>query len=187
MPADIVLFKEEGLDLGYDAIIVARLRKLREVKGKTQDLIIVEARDSEEARKAAENKNVDIIFGIESSSHRDKMHFRDSGLNQATCAFCKANNIAIAIPIAETINSSRRNELMGRIMQNIKLYRKYKIRVVAASFAKNKYEQRTPSDIASFLRAMGMTPKEAADALNAVDEILRDKRETVRKGVRIKE
>jgi len=187
MLVDIVLFKEEGLDLGYDAVIVARLRKLKEVKGKIQDLVIVEARDSEEARKAAENKNVNIILGIESSSHRDKMHFRDSGLNQATCAFCKANNIAVAIPIAEIINSPRRNELIGRVMQNIKLYRKYKIRVVAASFAKNKHEQRKPSDIASFLRSLGMTPKEATDALNAVDELLRDKREMVRKGVRIKE
>ena len=86
MLADIVLFKEEGFDLGYDAVIVTRLRKLKEARGKMQDLVIVEARDAEEARKAAENKNVDVMLGIESSSHRDKMHFRDSGLNQTMCA-----------------------------------------------------------------------------------------------------
>jgi len=187
MLADIVLFKEEGFDLGYDAVIVTRLRKLKEARGKMQDLVIVEARDAEEARKAAENKNVDVMLGIESSSHRDKTHFRDSGLNQTTCALCKANNIAIAIPVAEIINSARRSELLGRIMQNIRLCRKYNVRVIAASFAKNKHEQRTPSDIASFLRALGMTPKEAMAALNATDELLRDKRETVRKGVRVKE
>ena len=187
MLTDLVLFKEEGFDLGYDAIIQAQVRKLKEVKGRLNDLVIVEARDGEEARKAAENKNIDIILGVESSGKRDRMHSRESGLNDATCELCRTNGIAVAIPVAEMLNSPRRIELIGRTMQNIRLFRKYKVRVVAASFAKNKYEQRTPNDIAAMLRALGMTPKEAIAALNAVDDLLRDKREIVRKGVRIKE
>ncbi|MFH0752622.1 MAG: RNase P subunit p30 family protein [archaeon] len=186
MATDIVLFKEKGLDFGYEKTITAKLVKLRDAKAKTSELLIVEARDIDEARKAAENKNVDVMVGVESSGRRDKMQFRNSGLNQVICKLCKANNTAIAIPIAEIINSPKRNALLGRVMQNIKFCRKYKVRMVAASFAKNTLEQRTSKDVESFLKTLGMTPAESVAAMNNVEIILKEKKETVRKGVKIK-
>ncbi len=183
---DIVLFKGNGFNLGYEEVLHATIKKLREIKGKTPELQIAEARDIDEARKAAENKSVDIILGVESSPRKDNMHFRNSGINQVICKLCKANNTGIAIPIAEIINSPKRNAILGRTMQNIKLCRKYKVRMVAASFAKNKLEQRTPQDIESFLRTLGMTAKESKDALTNVKKILQDKQEILRKGVRTK-
>lgn len=186
MAVDIVLFKGERFNLGYEQVLESKLRKLKEVKGRFPELIIVEARDIEEARKAAENKNVDMILGIEGSAKKDSMHFRNSGLNQVVCKLCKMNNIAVAIPIADIINSQKRTVLMGRVMQNIRFCRKYKVRMVAASFAKNKFEQRTPQDLEGLLRTLGMTAKEAAAAMSNVKEILKDKREIIRHGIRLR-
>ncbi len=186
MAADIVLFKGEKLKLGYEKIIEARIRNLNQIKGRTPELTIVEANDSEEARKAAESRNIDIIIGVEKSDRKDKMSFRESGLNQVICALCREHNIAIAIPVSDIINSPKRNYALGRLMQNIRLCRKYGVRMVAASFARNKYEQRSPNDIESFLRTMGMTPKDATESLNNVKTIMLEKEQTLKKGVRIK-
>lgn len=176
MAIDIVLFKDKGLDLGYERTIFSKIKKSKDIKGKTPELQIAEARDIDEARKAAENKNVDIIIGAESSPRKDNMHFRNSGINQVICKLCKANNTAIAIPIAEIINLKKRNATLGRVMQNIKFCRKYKVRMIAASFAKTRLEQRTPSDVESFLRTLGMTASEAKASLNNAEELLKDKR-----------
>lgn len=186
MAVDIVLFSKPKFSLGYEQILEARIKKLKDIKGRTQELTIVEARDIDEARKSAENKNVDIIYGIEQSGKKDSLHFRTSGLNQVICKLCKANNIALAVPIADIINSKSRSTLMGRLMQNIRMCRKYKVRMVAASFAKNSLEQRSAKDVVSLLKTLGMTASEAEQSLTNVKEILKDKASIVRTGVRLK-
>ena len=50
---------------------------------------------------------------------------------------------------------------MGRIMQNIRLCRKYNVSMVFASFAEAKWEMRSAKDLMSFAVLLGMTPKEA--------------------------
>ena len=186
MAIDIVLFKGEKAELGYEDVIEAQLTTPKDSRY-SNNLVIAEARDIEDARKAAENRNIDIIYGIEGSYRKDKMHFRNSGMNQVICKLCRDNNTAIAVPIADIITANIRNELLGRIMQNIKFCRKYKVRMVAASFARKDSERRSPSDIESFLRAIGMTAKEAKESLTNAKAILVEKRHFIRKGVRIKE
>jgi RNase P/RNase MRP subunit p30 len=55
--------------------------------------------------------------------------------------------------------------ILGRIMQNIKLARKYKMKIKLASFARNPYELRDCNDLLSFGILVGLHPSEAKKAL----------------------
>ena len=54
-----------------------------------------------------------------------------------------------------------RGQILGRMMQNVKICRKYKTKMIVFSFAENKKEMRDVKDLISFGRVIGMTPGEA--------------------------
>lgn len=111
------------------------------------------------------NKNIDIITGLEILELSDSLHQRNSGFNQTLAKLAKKNNIAIAFNFNDISDSKNKPQTMGRISQNIKLCRKYKVKMKIASFAKTKYQMRNPKDLISLFLLLGMTPKEAKDSL----------------------
>lgn len=121
-------------------------------------------------RKIFERKSGIIIYNLEEQK-RDYIHFRNSGLNQVLCKLAKKNNIAIAFNFNLILNSEGmlRSQLLGRMMQNIKLCRKYKINTVIASFASKPEEVRSAHDLISFGISIGMHPKEAKESLKYLE------------------
>ena len=118
-------------------------------------------------RKNFENKKVDIITGLEKEKKADHMKFRNSGLNHVLCKLAKENGITIAFSFNDVLKSKNmlRGQVLGRMMQNVRLCRKYKVRMMVASFAENKYEMRNVKDLIAFGRTIGMNPGEAKKAL----------------------
>jgi len=131
----------------------------------TADLVLIES--SIDDRKILENSDDVILFNPEINKKKDFMHQRASGLNHVMCKLAKRNNISIAFPFSQILNleNKKRAELIGRIMQNIKLCRKYKVKTIIASFAKKPFEMRPQNDLISFFSNIGMHPKEAKDSL----------------------
>ena len=127
---------------------------------------IVEGISEEKNRKAVENKQVDILLAPERVGKKDRLNQRDSGLNDVLCKFARENDVAIGFSFADLLNSKFRAVVLGRMMQNVRLCRKYKVRMVLASFAKEPWEMRHPNDLLAFGQVVGMTPKEAMIALN---------------------
>ncbi len=117
-------------------------------------------------RRAVEDKKTDILVSPEMGSGRDSLTQRDSGLNQVLCALARKNQVAIGFSFSGILNAKYGANLLGKIMQNIRLCRKYKVRMVFASFAKNKFEMRNANDMLAFCRVLGMGGREAKDALN---------------------
>ena len=134
-----------------------------------------------------ENKRVDIIVGAEKSKKNDFLHYRNSGLNQVLCKLARKNDIAVAFNFNEVLKlkGAGRSQLIGRMMQNVRMCRKYGVRMIIASFATNKFELKNPSDLMSFGMILGMTPKEAKDGLENVSYFLSDKKEKITDGLRI--
>src|SRR3989344_7408011 len=95
-----------------------------------KDLRIVEGGSEEKNRKAVEDKSTDILLSPERNAQNDKLSSRNSGLNQVLCKLAHDNKIAIGFSFSEILKSKERSVLIGRIMQNIKLCRKYKVRIV---------------------------------------------------------
>ena len=117
-------------------------------------------------RKAVESKSTDMLLAPEKSSVKDYMHQRGSGLNQVLCALAAKNKVAMGFSFVELLNTQKQARVLGRMRQNVRLCRKYKVKMVLASFAKNKWEMRSASDLQSFGKVLGMTAKEVKQAMN---------------------
>jgi RNase P/RNase MRP subunit p30 len=170
------------------ALYQERLKKLQEKTGiklsmgfitkqsdtlkarKLADLLLVKA--SPENRETIEKKEVDCIYELENGPKPDKMHFANAGLNQVLCAIAKANMTIITFSFAMLLNADglRRATLMGRIRQNIRLCRKYKVNTAFASFARAPYELRPEHDFLNLGTALGMHPKDAQASLSSVSK-----------------
>jgi RNase P/RNase MRP subunit p30 len=149
---DIICFEGDKFNLGFSEVLNCKNFKI--VEG------------SKDNRKIVENKKIDILINPEKYSRNDSLHYRNSGLDQISCKLANKNKIAIGFSFSQFLNSDNRSELLGRMIQNVRLCRKYKVKMVVASFAKNKYEMRDAKDLLAFCRVIGMNGKEANDALN---------------------
>lgn len=154
---DIVCFEGEKFELGFS--------KVHHFK----DFNIVVGGTDKTNRKAVENKKIDILLSPEKGRKNDFLHSRNSGLNHILCKLAKENDIAIGFSFRDVLNaknSKERSKLIGRMQQNVRFCRKFKTKIVLASFAKNKYEMRNAKDLLAFAQVLGMTPAEAKKALS---------------------
>ena len=108
-------------------------------------------------RFAVENKQVDILLSPEKNTRKDLMFSRRSGLNQVLCKLAAKNGVAIGFDFSYLLHSSdkQRARILGRMKQNVKFCKKYKVKMVFSSFAKNKYELRSEDFLKVFARILG--------------------------------
>ena len=102
-----------------------------------KDFKIVIGGDEKKNRKAVEDKNVDILLSPEKNREKDFMHSRDSGLNQVLCKLAKKNKVAIGFNFNDVLMSKNRSVILGKMMQNVRFCRKYKVKMVIVSGAQN--------------------------------------------------
>ena len=154
MMIDIVFCPNPRTDLSFHKVLNAK------------QFHIVEGLSEENNRKSVENKQVDILIAPERAGKKDRFTQRDSGLNHVLCVLARENDVAIGFSFSDLLNSSHRYILLGRMLQNVRLCRKYKVRMVVASFAKDPWEMRSAHDLLAFALVLGMAPKEAKQALH---------------------
>ena len=148
--------------------ILADLKNINKINNKLKDKVFIAIKSSENNREIIEASKANLIFSFEENNKRDFMHQRASGLNHILCKLAEQNNVAIGFSLSSILDSKNKHIILGRIMQNIKLCRKYKVKTVIASFASNPYEMKSPHDIISLFVNLGMTQKESKDSLNNV-------------------
>ncbi len=139
---------------------------------RNSDLVLVKS--SGQDRLAVEKAKPDVIFSLEGSKKSDFIHQRNSGLNHIMCRLASQNNVAVGFSFDLLLGTRMRSRAMGRMMQNIRLCRKYKVRTVIASFASSPYRMRSPHDLESLFTTLGMHPKEAKESLSATQKIIRN-------------
>ena len=162
--------------IGYKADVLQKIPKQS-----SKDLVVVQGGDDTLNRLALSCKHVDILLDPHLGNRKDFMHQRNSGLNHVLCALAKENTVAIGFSFSAILRSPQREKLLGRMMQNILLCRKYKIPMVIGSFAKNHWEIRNEKDLQAFFMVLGMTGKEVQ--MNFVQKRLDYKKRFVQKGV----
>ena len=141
-------------------------------------IIVIKGGSDKVNRKAVSTKNVDILLDPHLGNRKDKMHQRDSGLNQVLLKLAKQNNVAIGFSFKSLLNSKTRVKDLGRIIQNIKLCRKYKVKIVIQEF-----EERNKEDVNSLFKVLGMTAKEIQISNSYEQYKLDYKKRYVMKGV----
>jgi len=142
--------------------ILADSRNINKIPKK--DKIFVAVPGSMYNRDIIEKSRANIIFSTETDTRKDFIHHRASGLNHILCRLAHENKVAIGFSLNSILKG--KDIVLGRIMQNIKLCRKYKVNMVIGSFTKNPYEMRSPHDIISLFESLGMNPGEAKKSLN---------------------
>ena len=197
MPADIVFpqhnekeFIQVAERLGYTDIVFVYAKKkdvpeLKAFKTKVvlhaatlfpQRSLLTLAAAKDNLRHLLEHKKPDVIFGQEMMFSRDYMHQRGSGLDKVVCHIMHQQGNMLALSLHQ-LRGGKRAMIMGRIMQNIKLARKYKVQTVVASFAKTPQEMRSPHDIKALFTVLGMHSAEAKASLeNIITKIKQNKR-----------
>ena len=145
--------------------ILAELKNMQKIKSKFKGHFVA-AKSSDSDRDVMEKVYADLIFSLEEASRKDFMHQRGSGLGNILAKLAHDNSVSIGFSISSLLNSKNKNMIMGRMMQNIRLCRKYKTKMVIASFATSPYQMRSPHDIISMFSLFGMAQQEAKDALS---------------------
>ncbi|MBS3151538.1 hypothetical protein J4443_04120 [Candidatus Woesearchaeota archaeon] len=128
---------------------------LKRKTSKDDGLVVVRANNAV-LRGIFENKRVDIVLGLESIEERDDLHYRKSGLDHILCGLANKNGISVGFSFYDFLNARDKGKILGRMMQNAKLCKKYKVNIVVASFAKDKYDLRLRNDLEAFGRVIGI-------------------------------
>ena len=131
---------------------------------KKTDLFLVKG--NQYNRDILENKSVRILVSPEHNIVKDSLHFRNSGLNQVLCKIARRNGVIIGFSFNELLNSKDRPLVLGKMMQNVKLCRKFRVKTLIASFANNDYEMRSFDTLRAFGLVIGMTPFEVKKSLD---------------------
>ena len=190
MVCDIVLnpaLREKAEKLGFEVFSLDKsliintesrpelMSKISRLHSKNLPVIVLGSTD-EINRAALEDKRVDMLLSPEEKKKKDFMHFRNSGLNHILCRFASQNNIKIGISFSSLArNSGKELSLrLGRIMQNIMICRKYRTKLVIASFAESPEHLASPYELKSLGFSLGMTPSQANESLEAAKEIFND-------------
>ncbi len=183
MYIDLILGNDYFTDLNFDKVLTVEPIEFRSKKDfkiklrKTPGLKVVWG--GKFNREVIESSAIDILLSPERGVKKDSFHHRNSGLNNVICRLAKRKKIAIGFSFNEVLinKGAKRAEIIGRMMQNVRLCRKYQLRMVLGSFAKNKWQMRLKNDLISFGVVLGMHQKEAIEALKTVDKIIKEKEE----------
>ena len=125
-------------------------------KAMQQSKLLV-AKSSDKDRFFIESKKIKLIYGFEEINKNDYLHQRASGLNHIICVSARKNNVVIGFCYSSLLNKNYpAHLLMGRMIQNIRLCNKYKVKTIIASFAENPFDLRSPHDVGSLFKQIGM-------------------------------
>lgn len=108
------------------------------------------------SRDIFEDSRVDIVVGLENIEGKDNLHYRKSGLDHVLCGLANKNKISVGFSFSDVLHAKDKGKVIGRMMQNAMLCKKYKVNAVVASFAKDKYEMRLRNDLEAFGRVIGI-------------------------------
>jgi RNase P/RNase MRP subunit p30 len=129
-------------------------KKIRENKEKT----IIFSGDDETNRKVLEKEQINILL-LNQKQRKDRQKQRDSGFNQVLAKLAKKKNVIIGINLDEIIesNGKKREEILARIRQNIKLCNKNNLKMKFINI--NPANKRDKYDLKALGIILGMPTK----------------------------
>lgn len=132
-------------------------RKIR----KKVELVLVHGGNLEINRKACDTPEVDILTHPE-------MGRNDPGLDYVMAKLAKENNVSIEFNFRNLLFSYKksRSSTFSSMLENAKLIRKYRAPFVLSSGAIEPYDLRSPSELISFGKLLGLNPKDIKNKLS---------------------
>ncbi len=150
---ETVLFKDKDFVVLTTSAKKELLRKAQQLKQKKLKVFFQPASE-EMLRFALEKAPIDGVLGVEEIHPADSVHYVRSGLDQILCRIARERDKAVVFSFSAVLNSSQRAKLLGRMMFNLWLCRKYRVNVVLSNFSLNLKEMRSGSDLRAFERVL---------------------------------
>ncbi len=152
---------EKTLFLGEDFVIINKNTKkevLKEIEAakKKKLFAIYKAPTEEMLRFVLERTSVDAVMSLEDIHPKESLHYTRGGLDQIFCRIAAEREKAYVVSFNEILNTANKARLLRRIMFNIRLCRKYKVKVIFGTFAASKMELRSRKDLEAFGRILGL-------------------------------
>ena len=121
----------------------------------------------DKVRGVLEQIKPDYLYGLEILEYGDSFHYRKSGLNQVLAKIMAKNNTKLLIPLGEIRKHSgvKKVRFLGRIMQNIRICRKYRVGMKIVSFATSPYQMKSVKEMGSFGTVLGMDSMQVKKSL----------------------
>lgn len=119
-------------------------------------------------RQIVESVKPDVIYSAEGSRSKDFIHQRASGFNHVIARIAKEKKVIVGFNFSDLLQGN--DLVIGRMMQNILLCRKFKLDVCIASFAKDPYDMRFLPDAKAFFETVGMSDVDSKKALSTIQE-----------------
>ncbi len=126
------------------------------------------AKSSDKDRFFIESKKIRLLYGFEEVPKKDYLHQRASGLNHILCELARKNNVAVGFSYSSLFNNKNTSitpTIIGRMMQNIALCQKYKVKTIIGSFAEEPFDLRSQYDVTSLFTMLGMDGKKIKESL----------------------
>jgi len=155
---------------GFDAV---KTGAKRAIDSDEVDFIYASGGDEVVNRSFSELWEIDMLCHPETPEGDDikfKIDFmrqRNSGIDRVIGDFMAERNIAAEFNINNLLhtNGALRSQILGRMRQNVKIARKSGVNIILTSGAKSLWDMRAPRQVIALGRTMGMTEKEAKDAV----------------------
>ena len=139
----VVFTKHEDVDLkAKKALLVKNPKEAQKYKYKYDHILALANREN------LENKSIDLVYGAEAESGKDKMHHR-RGLNQVLAKLVASTGKTYLFSLE--LLKERSAERLGRMKQNKILLDKYKAKTAVCSFAIEPLDLRAPRERKLFL------------------------------------
>lgn len=134
-------------DISIKTGILALPKQVRDAQKKAAIVVVKAAGETD--LHTLEHFPPTIMYGFEFSERKDFMHHRNSGMNHMHAAMMAEKNVIYGFPVAALVNAEEKlkGEIVGRVRQNIALAKKYKVKVVLASFAADPLDMRNGKDV----------------------------------------
>ena len=129
--------------------------KVRKIIQKAEGEKVFSSNGDELNRKVLEKLGIDVLL-LNLSGRRDRLKQRDSGFNQVLAKIAKKNNVIIGINFDEIIESKneKREKILARVKQNIRLCNKNKLKM--KFIIQEKENERNIYDLRAFGLVLGM-------------------------------
>lgn len=113
-------------------------------------LCLVKAQHEAFNRFIVEKTDADSLVDVEYVHKKDHLHFRRSGLDQVMCQLAAKNKKSILSSFSQLLRSDK-PLILGRIMQNTHLCRKYGVDYSLVSFAQHPFEMKGAHDMKALM------------------------------------
>ena len=118
-------------------------------------LILYHPHDEDMLRYVLEKTPLKFVFSPETMFPKDSVHFVRGGLNQILCKIAAEKGKTIVFSFHDLLQATSQGFIIARMMFNIKLCQKYKVRMLLSTFAREKMELRAAHDVLALWRVLG--------------------------------